>query len=212
VLPIWARYAKLRTRFLPEIVRAERDYKRAGMPVMRQLGLIWPNDPEAVAREDEYMFGDKILVAPVIRPGESERTLYLPKGRWVDLWRSADAPLRKLKRPKIIRGGREATVPAPLAELPMFVRTGTRLELLRRGGPSWKQAVQHGNRKRTQLAWGGKRIKLRGKKQRRWQLQWTRGKRPQRLLLDGERIPFRYERGVLRANVKARGGSVLRVR
>jgi len=211
VLPIWARYAKLRTRFLPEILRSERSYERTGMPVMRHLSLIYPNDPAAVRREDQYMFGDSILVAPVIRPGQTERTAYLPEGRWVDLWRSASADLGSIRRPRIVNGGREVTVPAPLDELPMFVKLGSDLELLPRGGPSWKQAAAKGKSRRSLLAFGGKRIRIDGPRPRRYVVQWTRSSRPRRLLLDGERVPFAYERGVIRAQVTTRDG-LLKVR
>ena len=41
------------------------------------------------AAEDEFLLGPDLLVAPVLDPGVTERSLYLPGGRWVDLWRSA---------------------------------------------------------------------------------------------------------------------------
>jgi sulfoquinovosidase len=211
VLPVWARYAKLRTRLLPEITRAERVYRRTGVPIMRHLALTDPGDPEAIGREDQYMFGDSILVAPVVRPEQTERRLYLPKGRWVDLWRSADSRLRKIRRPKVIGGGREITVPAPLEELPMLVRRGAALELLPRGGPSWRQAVKAGAARRSVIAFGGKRIRIRGAEVRRYRVQWTQTKRPRQLRLDGKRVRFTYERGVVRTSLKTRGG-VLRAR
>jgi alpha-glucosidase (family GH31 glycosyl hydrolase) len=210
VLPIWARYAQLRARFLPEILRAEREYARTGMPIMRQLALVTPEDPRAVDREDEFMFGDSVLVAPVMAPGATERTLYLPKGRWVDLWRSADERLTRLERAKVIRGGREVTVPAPLEELPMFVRVGSELELLPRGGPTWRDAVAAGKEKRALLGFGGRKLEIAGARERRYRVQWALPKRPDRLLLDGERVPFKYENGVLRAQVEARRGDLFR--
>ena len=209
VLPIWARYAKLRTRLLPEIERAERAYDRSGMPIMRQLALIFPQDPAAVRREDEYMFGDSLLVAPVMRPGQTERTVYLPKGRWVDLWRSADAGLKRLKRTKVFRGGREVTVPAPLEELPIFVRLGSELELLPKGGPSWREAVEAGKRKRSLLGFGGRSIRVPASARKRtYAVQWSVRERPRRLVLDRRDIPFSYDAGVLRARLKASGGKL----
>ena len=209
VLPIWARYAKLRTRFLPEILRAERAYERTGMPVMRHHALTHPQDANAVRREDQYMFGDSILVAPVIRPDETERTVYLPKGRWVDLWRSADAGLRKLKRAKVLKGGREVTVPAPLEELPMFVRLGSELELLPRGGPSWKRAVKRSKDRRSLLAFGGRKARIsRSAQPRRHVVQWALRKEPTRLVHRGKRVEFDYRSGVLRAQLRSRGGAL----
>jgi hypothetical protein len=209
VLPIWARYAKLRTRLLPEIERAERAYDKTGMPIMRQLGLLYPQDPTAVRQQDDYMFGDSLLVAPVMQPGQTEREVYLPKGRWVDLWRSADPSLKTLKRAKVLRGGREVTVPAPLEELPIFVRLGSELELLPKGGPSWREAVEAARKKRSLLGFGGRSIRVpKSRGRRAYAVQWAVRQRPERLVHRDERIPFTYNGGVLRTRVETTGGKL----
>lgn len=132
VLPVWRRYAKLRTQLYPYLAAAERQYDRSGMPLMRHLALVAPDDP-AAARDDEFLLGDDLLVAPVLAPGARQRTLRLPPGRWVDLWRSAtlrrDGGLR-LTTPTLHAGARELTLPAPLDELPLLVRAGAVLPLL----------------------------------------------------------------------------------
>lgn len=133
ILPVWRRYARLRTQLYPYLAAAQRQYDRTGVPMMRHLSLVFPGDPRATERDDEYLFGDDVLVAPVLGPGETERSLYLPAGRWVDLWRSAglapDASLR-LGSATVLAGRRDVTVPAPPEELPLFVRTGAVLPLL----------------------------------------------------------------------------------
>jgi hypothetical protein len=134
VLPVWRRYAKLRTQLLPYVLAASRAYQRRGLPLSRHLALAYPEDERAVAREDEFMFGSDLLVAPVIEEGARSRTLYLPPGRWIDLWRSArfaEGPgALRLGRAAVLRGGRTVTVPAPLAEIPLFVRAGAVVPLL----------------------------------------------------------------------------------
>ena len=45
VLPVWRRYAKLRTQLYPYLVAAEAEYRRSGMPLMRHLALTDPGDP-----------------------------------------------------------------------------------------------------------------------------------------------------------------------
>ena len=133
VLPHWRRYAKLRTQLYPYIAAAERTYDRTGLPIMRHLALVRPRDPQAVARDDEFMFGPHLLAAPVVEEGATQRELYLPRGRWVNLWRAAtvaaDGSL-KLRRARALAGGRALTVKAPLEELPLFVRAGAVLPLL----------------------------------------------------------------------------------
>jgi alpha-glucosidase (family GH31 glycosyl hydrolase) len=134
VLPVWRRYAKLRTQLYPYLAGAEAEYDRSGLPIMRHLSLAYPDDPAATAREDEYLFGPDLLAAPVLAPGARTRGLYLPRGRWVDLWRSArfltaDGSLA-LGRASVLDGGREVSVPAPLEELPLLVRAGAVIPML----------------------------------------------------------------------------------
>ena len=52
VLPVWTRYARLRTQLQPYLAAAERRYDATGMPIMRHLALTWPGDARATARED----------------------------------------------------------------------------------------------------------------------------------------------------------------
>jgi alpha-glucosidase (family GH31 glycosyl hydrolase) len=133
ILPVWRRYARLRTQLYPYLAAAERTYDRTGLPLMRHLALAWPGDPRATARDDEFLLGPALLVAPVLAPGAKQRTLYLPRGRWVDLWRSAtltSAVAPRLAKPRVLTGGADVTLPAPRAELPLLVRAGAVLELL----------------------------------------------------------------------------------
>jgi hypothetical protein len=80
------------------------------------------------------MFGPDLLAAPVIEPGATSRSLYLPAGRWVDVWRSAALGGANgslgLRRATLLAGGRTVTVRAPLEELPLFARAGAILPLL----------------------------------------------------------------------------------
>jgi alpha-glucosidase (family GH31 glycosyl hydrolase) len=100
---------------------------------MRHLSLADPGDAKAVATDDAFLFGPDLLAAPVLTPGATERELHLPPGRWIDLWRSvAVQPDGSLKAglPRRLEGGREATLPAPLAELPLLVRAGAVIPML----------------------------------------------------------------------------------
>jgi alpha-glucosidase (family GH31 glycosyl hydrolase) len=133
-LAIWRRYAKLRTQLYPYLAGAEREYRRTGMPFMRHLALVRPDDERALGIEDEFLFGDDLLAAPVLEPGQTERSLYLPRGRWIDFWRSVaydeGSGGFELGGARLLRGRREATLPAPLEELPLLVRAGALLPLL----------------------------------------------------------------------------------
>src|SRR3712207_1522373 len=85
-LPIWKRYAKLRTQLYPYLAAADATYQRTGLPLMRALALHWPN----LHSETEFLVGSDLLAAPVLGPGQTERKLTLPPGVWVDLWRRSE--------------------------------------------------------------------------------------------------------------------------
>ena len=134
-LPVWRRFAKLHTQLYPYIRAAADAYDMTGMPIMRHHVLTHPDDPEAVARDDQYMFGPDLLVAPVFEAGATERELYLPAGRWVDFWQSvhydeATGGFSIQDPVVIIEGGRSVTVAAPLDEIPLFVRAGAQIPML----------------------------------------------------------------------------------
>jgi alpha-glucosidase (family GH31 glycosyl hydrolase) len=135
VLPVWRRYAKIRTQLYPYIASAAREYRRSGLPIMRHLALVFPTDAAAAARDDEFLFGPDLLAAPVTSPGAKTKDVYLPPGRWIDLWRAVrytkrTGSLSLTKRLKLLRGGREVRLRAPLEELPLLARAGTILPLL----------------------------------------------------------------------------------
>jgi alpha-glucosidase (family GH31 glycosyl hydrolase) len=134
VLPVWRRYAKLHTQLYPYLDAADAAYRATGVPIMRQLALAYPADARAAARDDEFLFGPDLLAAPVVEGGAVRRSLYLPQGRWIDLWRSAAYVARTgaigLRRARVLRGARSVGLPAPLGELPLLVRAGAVLPLL----------------------------------------------------------------------------------
>jgi alpha-glucosidase (family GH31 glycosyl hydrolase) len=115
---ICRKYLELRYRMLPYIYSAVHESAATGMPVMRALWLHFPDDPKAVARDDEYLWGRNLLIAPVVEKGATSRAVYLPQGRWYDFW----------TREKI-EGGREVVRAIDLATLPMYVRAGAILPL-----------------------------------------------------------------------------------
>lgn len=92
---------------------ARRSYDK-GLPVIRPMELEFPNDPNALKADLQFMFGREMLVAPVVSD-TTIRRLYLPKGNWIDFNR----PNRK------VEGGRWITQKAPLGETPIWVREGS---------------------------------------------------------------------------------------
>ena len=118
VEPILRKYLELRYRLLPYTYTAVRECCESGMPVMRALWLHYPDDPAAVGRGDEYLWGRDILVSPVVEKGATARRLYLPRGAWFDFWTE-----------EALEGGREIERNVDLETLPLHVRAGTVLPL-----------------------------------------------------------------------------------
>jgi alpha-D-xyloside xylohydrolase len=85
-----------------------------GIPVMRALVFSYPADEHVTDLWDEYLYGNELLVAPVIVAGATERKVYLPAGRWLDY---------NDKR-TVYTGNQTITAKANLQQIPLFVRQG----------------------------------------------------------------------------------------
>lgn len=108
---IISRYMRLREKLHDYIKIQMLAAHKKGTPVMRPLLYDFPTDSESWNVEDEYMFGDSILVAPIMYANQTERTVYLPSGkRWVDI-----------NTGKIFNGGQQYKCSASLQEIPVFV-------------------------------------------------------------------------------------------
>ena len=118
VEPICRKYLELRYRMLPYLYSAVRECASTGMPIMRALWLHFPEDPKAVACGDQYLWGQNILVAPVLEKGATSRPVYLPRGAWYDFWTG-----------ERFEGGREISKSVDLETMPLYVRAGSILPL-----------------------------------------------------------------------------------
>jgi alpha-glucosidase len=131
---LWRKYAKLHTQLYPYLLAAAEEYYATGMPIMRHHLLTDPEDALAHGRDDQYLFGPDLLVAPVLRAGATERALYLPAGDWVEWWRSVAyeeaSGAFTLGALQLHEGGGEVVVDAPRDEIPLFVRGGAVIPLL----------------------------------------------------------------------------------
>ena len=107
------KYLKLRYRLLPYLYTALEEAHRTGVPMFRPLLLNYQNDPNTLTIDDQFMVGDALLAAPILRPGLTGRLVYLPEGIWFDYWTGQQ-----------FVGGRTIHVEAPLETLPLFVRGG----------------------------------------------------------------------------------------
>jgi len=108
------RYLKLRYRLLPFLYTTLEEAHRTGVPLFRPLLLNFQEDPTTLNLDDEFMVGDALLAAPVLRAGARSREVYLPGGAWYDFWTG-------LRR----RAEAFSAVEAPIGHLPLYVRGGS---------------------------------------------------------------------------------------
>ena len=113
VEPICRKYLELRYRMLPYLYSVVRECTITGLPIMRALWLHYPDDPNAVECQDQYLWGRDILVAPVVEKGADHRKVYLPRGDWYDFWTNDK-----------VEGGREFPRLVDLETIPVYVRAG----------------------------------------------------------------------------------------
>ncbi len=116
VEPIIKQYLELRYRMLPYVYSIARECCDTGLPMMRALWLHHPDDPQSVARGDQYLWGRDLLVSPVVEKGATSRRLYLPRGEWFDFWTE-----------ERVTGGREIDRSVDLATMPLHARAGALL-------------------------------------------------------------------------------------
>ena len=116
--PICKKYLELRYQLMPYLYSAVKETCETGVPILRSLWFRYPDDPVAVARGDEYLWGRDILVAPVVKKGATSRSLYLPRGTWYDFWTQEK-----------VEGGKEISRAVDLATIPLYVSAGAAIPM-----------------------------------------------------------------------------------
>jgi alpha-D-xyloside xylohydrolase len=92
-------------------------YAADGTPPFRALILDDPTDPELAKCDDQFMIGDRMMVAPLF-DGEPSRKVVIPRGNWHDFWTG-----------ELIAGPRTIDVPASYERIPAYVKTGSVLPM-----------------------------------------------------------------------------------
>ena len=118
-------YATLHTRLFPYLYTNAKEASETGLPILRPLVLMHPDDPKSVSVQSTYYFGSDLLVAPVIEPKVNGRDVYLPEGEWVDFWtdeRHSGKQNFAWKNP--------VEPDVPKSKIPVFVRLGAIIPLI----------------------------------------------------------------------------------
>ena len=106
-LDICIKYAKWHEQLGSYLIEQAKQSAKTGEPIVRSMEYAFPNQGFADCK-DQYMLGDKYLVAPVITESDT-RTVKLPKGTWRD------------DQGKKYKGGKTYTLHVPLDRLPYFI-------------------------------------------------------------------------------------------
>jgi alpha-glucosidase (family GH31 glycosyl hydrolase) len=113
VLAVCRYYAAVRRRLRPYIVGEASHVAATGRPLMCALALAYPDDRRCRKYPYQYLFGRDLLIAPTTEPGLVRQPVYLPAGRWRDLWSEASWS-----------GPQELIADVPPDRIPVFVRAG----------------------------------------------------------------------------------------
>ncbi|QMU65575.1 MAG: DUF4968 domain-containing protein [Flavobacteriaceae bacterium] len=113
ITDIVRKFIEIRYQLLPYLYTAFWKYANEGIPVIKSLVLYDQEDIHTHYRSDEFIYGDHILVCPVLEPNAKGRRMYIPRGKWYNFWSD-----------EIVEGGEEMWVDADLDSMPIFIKEG----------------------------------------------------------------------------------------
>ncbi|MDR2804636.1 MAG: alpha-xylosidase [Dysgonamonadaceae bacterium] len=116
IADIIRKWWQLRYQLIPYLLQQSEITTQTGYPVLRALWLHHPNDKTVLHIDDQYYFGENILVAPVMN-SQGIRDIYLPEGKWVHFFSGE------------IWEGKQwlKAIETPLDEMPVFVKYGAEI-------------------------------------------------------------------------------------
>ena len=117
-------YAQLHTALFPYIYSYATQASTSGLPILRPLVLMYQTDANVYGSDyntrHSFLFGNELLVAPVITNTATTRTAYLPQGNWYDYFSNVR-----------YSGGQTITwVNANQHQMPLFVREGAVIPMI----------------------------------------------------------------------------------
>ena len=110
---IMRKYYDLRIAMRGYISSLFQEAHENGSPLLRTMFYEFPEDETCWTLQDQYMFGGKYLVAPILRLNQFSREVYLPQGCWT-----------LTSTGEVFQGGQRVTVDAPIDYMPVFERNG----------------------------------------------------------------------------------------
>lgn len=118
IAPIVKKWWHLRYRLLPYIIEQSQKATTTGYPLVRALIFHHHDDRICWHIDDQYYFGDDLMVAPVMN-SDNCRDVYLPEGEWVDFFSG-----------ETLQGGRWLRhLEVPLDKMPVYAKKGSNIPM-----------------------------------------------------------------------------------
>jgi len=118
---------RLRYRLMPYIYSNAWKVTNENYTMMRHLIMDYRTDANVKSIDNQFMFGQSMLINPVSSAGVTKRSVYLPAGNWYDFWTG-----------KQYTGGLTINADAPITNIPVFVKAGSIIPM----GPDIMYATQ----------------------------------------------------------------------
>jgi oligosaccharide 4-alpha-D-glucosyltransferase len=106
------KFIELRYALTPYNYSLAYEQQLLGRPLMRPMFYHF-TDTASYRAMDQYMWGENILVAPVMQQGSISKDLYLPAGKWYNYLNNTFSD-----------GGKWISADAGIEEIPIFIRPG----------------------------------------------------------------------------------------
>ena len=113
VINITRKFVSLRYQLLPYLYTMFWQYINESIPMLKPLVYYDQGDSHTHYRTDEFIFGNQILVCPILEPNAQGRRMYLPAGNWYNYWTN-----------ECVTGKKELWVATDYDQIPIFVKEG----------------------------------------------------------------------------------------
>ncbi|TXF87831.1 DUF4968 domain-containing protein [Neolewinella aurantiaca] len=110
---------EMRYRLLPYLYSSFQQHLTTGVPVLRNLFFYDQTDANCLKFGDQFLYGEDLMVAPVLKKGITRMQVYLPKGEWYDFWTG-----------DLHQGKQKITAKIKKDRIPVFVRAGATLPMV----------------------------------------------------------------------------------
>ncbi|PQJ69385.1 glycoside hydrolase family 31 protein [Polaribacter butkevichii] len=113
ITDIVRKFVELRYQLLPYLYTAFWKYINDGTPILKSLVLYDQEDTSTHHRSDEFVYGEQILICPILEPNAKGRRMYIPRGKWYNFWTE-----------ELVEGGKEMWVDSDIDSMPIFIKEG----------------------------------------------------------------------------------------